>query len=135
MPPGARSYWPSTLLAMNARSAPASAPVTLPPTACAVAPGGLAAPLVDMASNVGSSIALIESALTAIHVARSTTRAPGAPPGVSIRAVSATGWRAVAAAVRIAATSASASARVTVGPAGTRVLPVVFANSQSTYPT
>ena len=39
VPPGARSYWPSTLLAMNASSAPASAPVTLPPMACAVGPG------------------------------------------------------------------------------------------------
>ncbi len=41
----------------------------------------------------------------------------------------------MAAAARIAATSASASAWLTVGPAGTSVLPVVLANSQSTYPT
>ena len=95
MPPGARSYWPSTLLAMNASSAPASAPVTLPPMACAVASGGLPPRLAMIASKVGSSIALIESALTAIHVARSTTRASGASSGVCIRAVSATGPRAV----------------------------------------
>ena len=117
---------------MNASSAPASAPVTLPPNATAVAPGTLPPRLAIIASKVGSSIALIESALTEIQVARSTTRASGASPGVCRRAVSATGSRAVRAAARIAATSASASARVTAGPAGTSVLPVVLANSQST---
>ncbi len=106
--------------------------MTLPPNATAVAPGGLPPRLAIIASKVGSSNALIESALTAIQVARSTTRASGASGGVCIRAVSATGSRATLAAVRIAATSASASARVTVGPAGTNVLPVVLANSQST---
>ena len=59
----------------------------LRPKLAVVAPGGLPPRLAIIASKVGSSNALIESALTAIQVARSTTRASGASSGVCIRAV------------------------------------------------
>ena len=86
-----------------------------------------------IASKVGSSMALIESALTPIHVARSTTSASGASSGVAAGRSRRPAARRRGA--RIAATSASASLRLTAGPAGTSVRPVVFANSQSTDAT
>ena len=135
VPPGARSYCPSTLLAMNASSAPASAPVTLLPNAWTVAFGVSPPRFSTIASKVGSSIALIESALTPIHVARSTTSASGASSGVASRAVSATGVRAAARQPGSRRPPPRPRARVTPGPAGTSVRPVVFANSQSTYAT
>ena len=90
MPPGARSYWPSTLLAMKASRAPASPPVTLPPTA-ATAGDGCCLRRPTILAKTGSTMADIESALSPIQVRRSTTSGAGAVPGACSRAVSATG--------------------------------------------
>ena len=128
VPPGARSYCPSTLLERKASSPPISAPVTLPPIAAAVA-------LVDdffvalSLSTTGSSIALNESTLTLIQPARSTTRASGASAGAVRALVSATGPMASAAAARRSATIAAASSLETCGPGLTTNRPVRFANS------
>jgi hypothetical protein len=88
--------------------------------------------LASIALIAGSSRAPIESAFIAIQVGRSTTIASGAPGGVCIREVSATGSYAARAASRIAPTSAAASSAEMLGPAGTRARPVVLAKSQST---
>ena len=122
VPPGARSYWPSTLLAMNASSAPASPPVTLPPTATAVAPGAGAASLGELASKTGSSMAAIESALSGDPGGPvDDQRRPGRRPAACSRAVSATGCWARAARRRGSRPRRSAaSARASpAGPAGT----------------
>ena len=131
VPWGARSYCPRTLLAMNAISAPDSAPVIFAPTPM---PGAVALILRSAATlaKTGVMSAAIESILSSIHRGRSTTRAGGAIPGASIREVSATGAWASAAACRMAATMSAASAALTAGPADTRRRPVALANSQST---
>ncbi len=131
VPPGARSYWPSTLPDMKASRAPASPPVTLPPKARMASVGGFFWWSTSL-PNTGSIKADIESALRAIQVGRSTTTAAGASPGACRRAVSATGCWACSVAWRTSATTWAASAAVTLGPGGTSRAPVALANSQST---
>ena len=103
VPPGARSYCPSTLLARKASRAPASAPVTLPPTVARLdrAPGqrGLAsaAPVQACAwrswrrrpgrASAASSRRWRRSSLGAVD----DEDAACSPPGACSRAVSATG--------------------------------------------
>ena len=82
VPPGARSYCPSTLLDKNASSAPVSAPVTLPPMAAAVAPLGLALLRWSLSLlDAGVEHRPNESTLHRIQSARSTTSTAGASSG------------------------------------------------------
>ena len=129
MPPGARSYCPSTLLDMKASRPPISAPVTLLPIAAAVAPPVDVVAFSASLSMTGSSSERKESTLASIQPGRSTMSTAGAPSGACRPLVSATGATASVAAARRSATMSAASPGVIWGPALTTRRPVLFAKS------